>query len=405
MPKRLDNRLMWALAIIAISWPTALSAQTSAPEAAAGEGLIEWPPTVEQFLSWNVFDIAMWRIIACLLVFIVGLAMKNGLMDRLLRPAESLLDRTETELDNALLEAVRKPGSWLFFTFSVWLGLEIVQLPDRLDALVTLVLQTIGTVIVAWTCFRAIDVVGMALTRFVEGTDTDIDDHMVPLVKRVLRVVLVVVAGIAVVQQWGYDVTSLIAGLGIGGIAFALAAQDTLSNWFGSLMIFTDQPFRLGDWVKSGGVEGVVEEVGLRSTKVRTFDKSLYTIPNKKMANDSIENFSMREQRRINLTLGLSYSTTRAQMQDVLQGVRKCLEEHPLADPASVVVFFTGFGDSTLDVIAQVFLKTNAFGDFAPAREEVLLQVMGIIEDAGTSLAFPSQSIYVETPIETRQAA
>ncbi len=388
-------------------WASPVGAQTTdgAAPRLPRDPLPAWAQTLHEFLTWDVFNTALWRIVLCILVLLLGLVLKNGLIDRLLRPLELLLDRTSTTLDNALLEAVRRPGSWLVFIFSVWAAFELLQLPPGLDALVLIVLQTLGTGIVAWALFLAIDVAGMALQKFVNHTDSDIDDHLVPLVKRVLRVVLVCFAGIAIVQQWGYDVTSLVAGLGIGGVAFALAAQDTLSNWFGSLMIFTDRPFRIGDTVRAGSIEGVIEEVGLRSTKVRTFDKSLITVPNKKIANENCENLSMREQRRINMTIGLEYRTTRAQMLQIIEEVTTVLTEHPMTDNSTINVFFTGFGASSLDLLVVVFLNTNSFAEFAPARQQILLEVMRVIEDVGSSFAFPSQSLYMHTPIETRTAA
>lgn len=396
----------WFSLAHALLWASPSLAQTASQvEAVPRDPLPEWAVTAREVLTWDVFNTPLWRIALCLLILVVGLILKNGLIARLLRPLDAVLDKTETTLDNAFLSAVREPGSWLIFLFSVGLALEVLQLPPGLEALATVLLETAGVGVVAWMVYRAIDVAGMALQKFVNKTESDIDDHIVPLVKRVLRVVLIAFALVTVVQQWGYDVTSLVAGLGIGGMAFALGAQDTLANWFGSLMIFTDRPFGLGDWVRSGSIEGVVEEVGLRSTKIRTFDKSLITVPNKSIANDSCENFSLRTERRINLSIGLEYRTTRAQMQQVLDGVRTVLREHPMTNNDTITVFFTGFGTSSLDLMISVFFKTNAFAEFAPAREEVLLEVMGVVEKAGTDFAFPSQSLYMHTPVETRPAA
>lgn len=404
MMKRMTT---WLFSMLPLFWCSSASAQTAA-QTVAGKTpknpVPEWQQLFNEFLTWDVFDIPVWRITVCVLVLMLGLVLKNGLINRLLRPLDRLLDRTQTTLDNALLETVRRPGSWLVFIVALYLALEVLQLPPGVASLTTLLLQTAGTAVIAWWLFLTIDVAGVGLQKFVDQTESDVDDHIVPLVKRVLRVVLVCFAGVAIIQQWGYDVTSLVAGLGIGGIAFALAAQDTLSNWFGSLMIFTDRPFRLGDWVKSGVIEGVVEEVGLRSTKVRTFDRSLVTVPNKKIANDTVENFTMREMRRINLTIGLEYRTTRAQMEQILAGIRTLLAEHALVDPATINVFFTGLGESTLDVLVQAFFRTNSWAEFAPAREELLLEIMGIVEAAGTGFAFPSRSLYVETPLQTRAA-
>lgn len=380
-------------------------AQTGGAEVAESskiaDPLPEWAQIFDEFLAWDVFDIAVWRLALCVLILIVGLFLKNHVINRLYKPFDRLLTKTETELDNALLESVRKPLTWLVFAVAVWLALKVLGLPDGIEKVSVLVLQTFGTVLVAWTLYRAIDVAGIAMQRFTQHTESEIDDHIVPLIKRVLRVVLVIFAVITIIQQWGYDVTSLIAGLGIGGLAFALAAKDTLSNWFGSLMIFTDRPFTLGHWVKTGAIEGVVEEVGLRSTKIRTFDKSLITVPNKNIAHDSIENFSLREQRRINIKIGVEYRTTREQMQQVIDGVKEVILAHELSDAQTLTVFFSGFGDSALEIVIRVFLNTADYMEFMVAQEGLFLEIMRVVEEAGTGFAFPSQSVYMETPVET----
>jgi MscS family membrane protein len=378
-------------------------AQNGGPEGVKeiADPLPEWAQIFAEFMQWDIFDIPIWRVSLCVLILVVGLFLKNYVISRLYKPFDRLLTRTATDLDNALLEAVRKPLTWIVFAFAVWLALGVLNLPDGIEQVSVLVLQTVGTVFVAWTIYRAIDVAGIAMQKFTQHTESEIDDHIVPLVKRVLRVVLVAFALVAIIQQWGYDVTSLIAGLGIGGLAFALAAKDTLANWFGSLMIFTDRPFTLGNWVKTGSIEGIVEEVGLRSTKIRTFDKSLITVPNKNIAHDSIENFSLREQRRINIKIGVEYRTSRAQMQEVLDGVKEVILGHELSDPETMTVFFSGFGDSALEVVIRVFLNTADYMEFMAAQQTIFLEIMRVVEEAGTAFAFPSQSVYMETPIET----
>lgn len=401
----------WLIAaLISTLWSTAALAQTSGTTgtgsgtgATPADPLPEWAVMFEDVLSWDVLDVPLWRLTVCIFILIIGLALKNYIIKRLLRPIEALLGKTETSLDDQLLEAVRKPLTWVVFLFAVWAALKVLRLPDGIDQFVGLSLQTFGTVFIAWMLYRSISIIGELLQRFTEGTKSDVDDHLVPLVVRVLRVVLVIFAVLAIIQQWGYDVTSLIAGLGIGGLAFALAAQDTLSNWFGSLMIFTDRPFTIGDWVKTGDIEGVIEEVGLRSTKIRTFDKSLITVPNRKIAHDSIENFSERERRRTNTTIGLTYGTTHDQITTIVEEIRTLLAEHPLADPESVAVYFKGFGESTLDIRFVVFFTSAAYHDFMTAQQEVFFGVMKIVEEAGSAFAFPSRSLYFESAPPTNR--
>jgi MscS family membrane protein len=228
------------------------------------------------------------------------------------------------------------------------------------------------------------------------------DDQLVPVVRRVLRFVLFVIVGIAIIQQWGYDVTSLLAGLGIGGLAVALAAQNTLSNWFGALMIFTDRPFQVGDIVKGDFGEGVVEEVGLRSTKVRTYEKTLITVPNAKISGDAVENFSARPVRRISTDIGLVYGTTEEQMRQIIEEIGTLFSEHEKIEPETWVVHFTEFGDSALTVLVQCYVLTTHYNEWIELRQELYLQIIGIVHGAGSDFAFPSQSIYFENALPGR---
>jgi MscS family membrane protein len=326
----------------------------------------------------------------------LGVFVKNYALQRFLKPLEQLLERTKTNLDEEFIRSTQEPLGWLIMVISFYVALLVLGLPERLMEVCGLALKTFGTIIISWFLFRALEVLIQGLQAFTEQTDNDIDDHLVPFVRRIFRVVLFVFTCILIIQQWGYDVTSLIAGLGIGGLAFALAAQDTVANWFGSIMIFTDRPFRIGDWVKTKYGEGVVEEVGLRSTTVRTFGKTLISVPNKELANTAVENFSEMTKRRIKTTIGLTYDTTEVQMSEVIENIRLLLQENEAIDQEYWLVNFVGFSDSSLDIFIYAFTHTTVWKEWLDTRQEIFLAIMKIVENAGTSFAFPSTSLYVE---------
>lgn len=346
-----------------------------------------------EFLQWRFYDIAVWRLIGFVVTLVLGLFLKNYLLERILKRLDLLLDRTDTKIDNKLIRAVRQPLSWVIFFVAVFFALEFLSLPAELEELTTVVLQSLGTLAVAWMLYRAIDVAGLLLTHYTSQTKSEMDDQLVPLVRRVLRVLLIVVCVISVIQQWGYDVTSLIAGLGIGGIALALGAQDTLSNWFGSIMIFTDRPFLPGDWVKSKYGEGIVEEVGMRSTKIRTFEKTVITVPNSEVASSAVENVSSRAQRRFKKKFGLLCSTSAEQIEQIVEGFRTTLEEHEFIDASSVLVYFEDMGDFTLDIFVHCFVETVDYPVYLRVKQEIFLAFMRIVADAGSDFAFPTQTV------------
>lgn len=205
-------------------------------------------------------------------------------------------------------------------------------------------------------------------------------------------------AFIAALSAFGVNVASILAGLGIGGIAIALAAQKTVENLFGSVSIGVDQPLRVGDTVKLGDVFGTVEAIGLRSTRIRTLDRTIVTIPNGKLADRDIESFAVRDRIRFFQPVGLLYGTTASQMRQVLSGIEATLRAHPKIWPDVVVARFKGFGPSSLEVEVMAWFQTADFEEFRTIREEVLLAIMEVVEGAGTSFAFPTQTVHLAPP-------
>jgi MscS family membrane protein len=198
-----------------------------------------------------------------------------------------------------------------------------------------------------------------------------------------------------VLSAFGFPIGTLLAGLGIGGLALAFGAQKTVENLFGSVSLAVDQPFRVGDFVKVDDFVGTVEDIGLRSTRFRTLDRTLITIPNGKLADQRLESFAVRDRMRLAATLGVTYSTTRSQMQTVLEGFERVLREHPWIWPEAMVVRFKEFGPSSLDIEVMAWFQVPTWGDFQLCRQEVLLAFMQVVEDAGTSFAFPTRTVHV----------
>jgi MscS family membrane protein len=198
---------------------------------------------------------------------------------------------------------------------------------------------------------------------------------------------------IAVVSALGYPVASLIAGLGIGGLALALAAQKTVENLFGAFAIGFDQPIREGDFVLIDGIKGTVESIGLRSTRVRTPDRTIVCFPNGKLAEMRTENYAARDRLRLFAVLGLTYSTTAAQVRRILADVEAELRAQPKFHPDGSSVRFTALSESSMDVEVVAYFATTNWGEFTLLRQELLLRMMEIVERAGSDLAFPTRTI------------
>ena len=309
-----------------------------------------------------------------------------------------LTQKTKRELDDRFLICLQKPSEFLIFLIGLFIAVEILQLPGEpfdVDGLATAILKALVIFDVAWFFFNLVDMVDHYLTKWAERTESSLDDHLAPLLRKSLRIFIVIMAALMAIQTFGYPVTGIIASLGIGGLAFALAAKDTVSNIFGSLMIIFDRPFHVGDWIKAGDMEGTVEEVGFRSTKIRTFAKTLICVPNNIIANMALDNFSRMPKRRIRLTVGVSYDATPSQMREAVSRIREMLKTHPAIDQDFFLVNFTDFGASSLDIMVYCFTTTTVWGEYLDAREDVCLKIMDNLEELGLEIAFPSTTVYL----------
>jgi MscS family membrane protein len=253
-----------------------------------------------------------------------------------------------------------------------------------------------------WLLYCLIAPIESALLNLTERTESELDDNLVPLITKTSRVIVVLLAALTIIQSLGVNVFSLLAGIGVGGLAIALAAKDTAANFFGSLMILFDQPFKVGEWIKIGDLEGTVEEIGFRSTRVRTFYDSQIVIPNSTVANSDIDNLGRRQFRRTLETLGVTYSTTEQQIKDFNSRIRNLLDSHPKVRSDKYHVAFKRFGDSALEVILYFFLDVSSYGEELEEKEKILLEIKKIAEELGVSFAFPSHSLYFENSIRTQ---
>jgi MscS family membrane protein len=248
-----------------------------------------------------------------------------------------------------------------------------------------------------WAVYRLVDVLAETMAAKAAVTESKLDDQLVPLVRKSLKVLTVIAGLLFLLENLNVDVTSLLAGLGIGGVAVALAAKDTVANFFGSIMIFIDRPFQIGDWVVVSGVEGIVEEVGFRSTRIRTFYNSLVTVPNAKFMEANIDNYGARQYRRSYFTLNVTYDTTVDQMQSFVEGIRAIIQNNPYTRKDYYEVHMSGFGAHSLDVMVYFFFKVKSWTEELRERHHVLLEIMRLAADLGIVFAFPTQTLQVDS--------
>jgi len=308
-----------------------------------------------------------------------------------------LTKRTKSDVDDELIRKIKAPlGNIIFLigTYFAVMFLNLPRAPYNWHGLLFNIIDTLIIVMVLWAILRIIDLISHFLAESWKKAEITQYDQMLPFLRDTGKVLSIVGAVIAVTIAWDKNPGALLAGLGIGGLAIGFAAKDTISNIFGSVTIFADKPFDSGDWVIIGSTEGTIEEVGFRTTKVRTFAKSLVTIPNSIIANTPVENFSRRPHRRVKQNLGILYETPIDKIEEVVNGIRKILEDHQEVEQKPMLVYFDSFGDSALGIFIYYFTTTANWSDYLAIKQEVNLQIMRLFESLDIEFAYPTSTLW-----------
>ncbi len=336
---------------------------------------------------------------------VVGAFVVSRVVVALVRPLlRRAARRSAWTWDDQLIEAIATPVSLLLALQAVRASLPWFSLDPRGVELVG-GLTTVGTsALVMWVAFRIIDVAVAVVGSRPWAMERPASRSLLAITGRVSKVILMALAGIVVLAQLGVSVASLIAGLGIGGLALALAAQKTVENLFGTMSIAVDQPLREGDFVRVGDHLGTIEAIGLRSTRIRTLDRTIVTVPNGDLADQRIESYTARDRIRLACSLGLTYGTTAAQVRQVVEELEATLREHPMIWHESIVVRFRGFGASSLDLDVMAWFQVTDWNEFQAIRQDVMLRFMEIVETRTAGFAFPTQTLHV-APITPSDAA
>ncbi len=294
---------------------------------------------------------------------------------------------------------LHRPTLLLLIAVTMLVGFPVLDFDPDIEDIVKTIARLLSTASAVLFGFRAIDVLADWMARRAARTSSKLDDQLIPLLRTGLKIFVSIVGVLFILQNLNVNVASLIAGVGIGGLAIALAAQDTIKNLLGGVTIFSDKPFRIGDWVIIGNVEGTVEEVGFRSTRIRTFANSLVTVPNARMTDTDVDNMGIRRWRRYKTTLGLDYRSTTNQVQAFVEGVRAIIRANPQMRKDYYMVEFHGFGPSSLDILVYCFIDAPTWNAELRTRHVLNLDIMRLAEQIKVEFAFPTQTIRItETP-------
>lgn len=358
------------------------------------------PSAIASLPLW-LRDVGPWNLAWWQWIALVILVLAAPLFGRLgaaivLRVLRRVTAQTRSDLDDAVLSRARGPLRLAAAMTIVRAAMPALALPGEGAIVMRTGLLAGFAAAVTWMLLRLVDLFVARASTAAWAERRPGSRALLVLVARIGKVIVIVITAIAVLGSLGIPVASLLAGLGIGGIALAFGAQKTVENLFGALALGVDQPLREGDYVKvEADVTGTVESVGLRSTRIRTADRTIVTLPNGRLADMRIETFAPRDRCRFTTTLGLVYSTSAAQLRAVRDGVERVLAAHPQISPEGLEVRLAGLGASSLDLEVSAWFQTTDYTAFKRYREDVLLAFLDVIERAGSALAYPTRTVQV----------
>lgn len=338
-----------------------------------------------------------WKIVALGLIASVGLVLRTIFQFIVRRRLSPVAEKFGAQAVGHVVDVIAGPGSILVVSGLLALLYPQLGLSPWLHHAMGVAVRSMAILSIVLSFYRLVDVFADRMAAKAGETDSKLDDQLVPLVRKALKVLVVLSGALFLLQNLDVNVGSLVAGLGIGGVAVALAAKDTIANFFGSLMIFIDRPFQIGDWVKVGDTEGIVEVVGFRSTRVRTFYNSLVTVPNAHFTESTIDNIGLRYYRRLKTTLGLTYDTSPEQIQAFVEGIRAIIVANPSTRKDSYEIHFNDFGAHSLDIMVYLFLKVQTWSDELRERHNILLEILRLAKELKVEFAFPTQTLHLDT--------
>lgn len=345
----------------------------------------------------KIMGLFVWQHVSILILIFIGFVIYNLSTLFFKRIIIGILARQgyKKVADNFVLPVAR-PFSMLILILFMILFVPIIQLPVQTGKYAILTLKALWPFFATLVFYRLIDLLNLYFEKLAGKTETTLDDQLVPLVRKTLKTFVVIIGGLFILDNLDIPIIPLLTGLSIGGLAFALAAQDTIKNFFGSLMIFVDKPFQIGDWITTGDIDGTVEEVGFRSTRIRTFRNSLTSVPNGHLADLTVDNHGLRVYRRFYTRLTIAYDTPPDVIQIFVDGLTKIVEQHPNTRKEVYEIHLNEFGPSALEIMFYIFFQVPTWSDELKCRHEVMLSIIKLAETLNVRFAFPTRTLHME---------
>ncbi len=300
------------------------------------------------------------------------------------------------------LKPLKKPLQWLFIIIGLYVAIRYYPYLNHKNETFSQLISASIIVLITWGFFNLTSNSSLLFRKINEKTSIQIDEILIPLLSRALQFIVLAISASVILQEFGYKIDGFVAGLGLGGLAFSLAAKDALANLFGGIVIITEKPFTINDWIMTPSVEGTVEDISFRSTKIRTFAQAVVTVPNATLANEAITNWSKMGKRQITFTIRVTYDNPITNIEKVVQRIEDLLKSHPEIHPETIFVSVDEYKENGIDIFLYFFTKTTDWGEYLRIREEINLRILQILDEEEIEIAIPSRRLFMESPSDDK---
>lgn len=341
-----------------------------------------------------------------IVVFVFFLLLKRIFAKYVFKIVLKYVDKTKFNIDTQIVAAFQKPVTNFFLVLGLYFALKVL-ISAGIPITILDIDKAFGSVIIIliyWGLYNLTGESSLLFEKMHKAYDVKVDKILFPFISKILKLILLALVITIIAEKWGYNIQGFVAGLGLGGLAFALAAKDAAANIIAGICIIVDKPFTIGDWISSGILEGSVENIDFRTTKIRAIDQSLIIVPNSQLTIQAVTNFSRRGKRRVSLNLELNYKTPKENLENCVANIRSMLEIHPQVNKKGILVRLDKFSTSSLDILVCFFADTPDYDEYFKIKEDINFKIIDILQRDGVSMALQSTSIYVESlPDKTKE--
>ncbi|MHA6253365.1 mechanosensitive ion channel family protein [Oceanobacillus sp. CAU 1775] len=329
-------------------------------------------------------------------IFLLFLVFRKIFTKYIFRIIMRIVNKTKVGFLSNFFKSFQKPMEWLFTVIGIYLAFRAYPYFNHEKDWFENVISSLVIILIAWGLFNLASTSSTFFHRINEKTSLKIDEILIPLLSKALQFVIVAITVTIVLQEFGYNIEAFIAGLGLGGLAVSLAAKDALANMFGGVVIISEKPFTIGDWIMTPSVEGTVEDISFRSTRIRTFADALVTVPNATLSNENITNWSKMGKRQITFSIRVVYDTPHEKLQHVVEQIDTLLKGHEGVHPQTIFVKFNSYQVDGLEIYLYFFTKTTVWAEYLAVREEINYAILDILKDEGVEFSVPMRRLVVE---------